>query len=220
MLRAARLALAVTAVVSGLGCASLETTSTERQRCLECALREHSKSADAERGSQRFADRCAAGDAASCSVLGVMHELGRGVPRDELRAADLYQRACIGHNPRGCVNLGRLFRRGAGRRHDDATAAMLFDVACRRAEGEGCFELGQLRYDEGRTQLAREPLDRGCHHGHGRACEALGWLDQHGYGGERDPERARLLFERGCRLGASSACSRLDESKPQQSALR
>src|SRR5580692_10435929 len=42
----------------------------------------------------------------SCVHLGLMYEGGRGVDRDEARAAALYRQACDAGEPRGCGDLG------------------------------------------------------------------------------------------------------------------
>lgn len=52
--------------------------------------------------------RCALGDAASCSVLGRMFELGAGVARNPDEARALYDRACRAGNGLACRNLRAL----------------------------------------------------------------------------------------------------------------
>jgi TPR repeat protein len=39
---------------------------------------------------------CDAGVAVACSNLGVMYEIGLGVPKDEAHAASLFRKACDG----------------------------------------------------------------------------------------------------------------------------
>jgi TPR repeat protein len=45
---------------------------------------------------------CDAGVAVACSNLGVMYEIGLGVPKDEAHAASLYRRACNGGMAEAC----------------------------------------------------------------------------------------------------------------------
>jgi hypothetical protein len=53
---------------------------------------------------------CDGGDAQGCFNLGVMYENGRGVTKDQAKAAQLYQKACDGGDAQGCENLKALKR--------------------------------------------------------------------------------------------------------------
>jgi TPR repeat protein len=81
------------------------------QECVENALRNAPNPGDVRDAAPAFASACEAGEASSCSVLGVMYELGRGFPIDTPRAMELYDAACDAHNPRACANRDRLLLR-------------------------------------------------------------------------------------------------------------
>ena len=86
----------------------VDSTTYDPQVCVENALRNHPSPADMRDAAPAFAGACNGGEAASCSVLGVMYELGWNVPADISRARSLYATACDAHNLRGCENLRNL----------------------------------------------------------------------------------------------------------------
>ena len=140
----------VLAVIFGAaGCAS-NRVSAYHQRCLECALRAHADPADVQQAVGYFSRGCEEGDSRSCSILGVMYENGRGVPRDRSQALALYRYACMHGNDESCVNLGRMVERGDG---DLAGAVVAYEVACAHRHAAGCFHLGRAR-----RQLAEDAV--------------------------------------------------------------
>src|SRR3954469_8921726 len=68
---------------------------------------------------------CNAGNVKSCSDLGHRFEEGRGVPKDEARAAALYTKACDAGDALACVFLGLLFEDGRGVGKDPARVLAL-----------------------------------------------------------------------------------------------
>jgi TPR repeat protein len=79
----------------------------DSQTCVENALRNGPDPRDVRDAATAFAGACGAGEAASCSVLGVMYELGTGFPANGARALELYEAACGAHNVRACANRDR-----------------------------------------------------------------------------------------------------------------
>jgi len=80
----------------------------DAQECVENALRNRPDPEAVSDAAVAFARACREGEAASCSVLGVMYELGRGFPRNTPYARTLYRSACQQQNQRACENLGEL----------------------------------------------------------------------------------------------------------------
>ena len=62
------------------------------------------------------------GDAQAQFRLGLLCERGRGVPKDDARAAAWYAKAAAQGNPKAANNLGTLYRLGRGVPRDDARA--------------------------------------------------------------------------------------------------
>lgn len=235
-------------VIAGLslllstGCASLDDgtkplLSASHQECIECAIRrskegqaaeELARGRTASEAASFFQGLCSAGDARSCSVLGVMLQEGHGVAANPARAAQLFQKACRAGNAGACVNFGRMlterqpsarfdgsgpdaqFDRSGPKGPDLDAAAILFEMACHQNAAEGCYQLGLLRYSAGDPDAATAPLERACSAGHADACEGLGAMYLHGHGVTADPDKAAALMRRACGLGSEAACQRHD----------
>jgi TPR repeat protein len=95
----------------------------DAQECVEHALRSEPDPATVRDAVVAFTGACQAGEAASCSALGVMYELGRGVPASVPRALSLYGSACEAHNLRACANLRSLAQSEASATRATATLA-------------------------------------------------------------------------------------------------
>jgi TPR repeat protein len=59
--------------------------------------------AQAVSSSSKLQEACEAGDAASCRDLGVLYMEGRGVAKDERRAATLFNQACRAGMSAACL---------------------------------------------------------------------------------------------------------------------
>jgi TPR repeat protein len=86
----------------------------------------------------KLEEACTAGDVRSCNKLGDLYADGRGVAKDERRAATLYEKACTGGNAVGCYNLGVFYADGRGVPKDAKRAAALFKQSCQAGISEGC----------------------------------------------------------------------------------
>lgn len=207
----ASMLVATTFSITGCGQAAFSDASTgyDQQGCIENALRRAPSKGLLPASAARFRDACGGGEAASCSALGVMHELGLGMPADPARAAALYDEACVAGNARGCVNLGAALSRGAGVARDDVRARKLFSSACQGGEVSGCAQLGRLIVASG-TELdaryARELLDQACNAAETSACVALAELHV-GAGRSRD---ALVAYTKACMSGEQLACKHMD----------
>src|SRR5262245_60121567 len=105
----------------------VELAPPDPQRCVETAIRRGVVPESEELA--HFERRCAAGDAAACSIIGVVSQRS-----DPARSWYLYGRACHAGNARACANLAQLFERAGSSR--DALA--LYDHACRHDVPEAC----------------------------------------------------------------------------------
>jgi hypothetical protein len=78
-----------------------------------------------------------------CKDLARMYAHGEGVPRDLVRAAELFSKTCSVLDPEGCYEAGLLYRRGEGVPIDAARAIALFKTACQVGEPRGCAAVGR-----------------------------------------------------------------------------
>jgi hypothetical protein len=149
--------------------------------CADSALADPSTRPSPEALARATAS-CDRGAVAACNNLGVLHAQGRGVPKDLVRAAALYQKACDGGAAIACTNVADLLASGEGVAGDDLRAAGLYLRACDAGEPNGCRGLGVL-LAEGRgvgqdLARARTVLDTACKAKIAEACTRLESLPQ------------------------------------------
>jgi uncharacterized protein len=158
--------------------------------------------------------QCDAGNAASCTRFGLMHERGEGVAKDASMAAGLYDKACNGDDVPACSRLGVMLLEGVGIPEDGKRAMSLLHKACMAGWSRACS--AQIAYFS-KTHAADStkvvPLvQRGCEGGDGDSCATLGMLHQEGVGLVKDPERATYFFKRGCSASSKLGCVLLGEA--------
>jgi TPR repeat protein len=175
---------------------------------------------------ERCEEACDGGDAWSCGRLGARHERGEGVPRDEARAAALYQKACDAADPYACAGLGRLYRLGrGGLPRDPRRARALFDKACAVEHppstmeappgGRGSAPEPPVAPQEAERQRSlRGPGASGASAPDrqldaARGCAMLGEIYRDGAGVPRDEALALALFQAACARGDPTACKDL-----------
>lgn len=181
----------------------------DEQACVERALR---RSADAEtalRASREFIEECRQGGAEACSALGVMNEVGVGVPRNIAKAVALYERACVAHNQRGCTNLGIARAQGLGGVADPAAGVRLLEPACDGGDARACVFLANMHVQgvsvsKDLAQAARL-FDRACTGEEASACLALGDM----LATDKRLDNAAEYYGKGCLNGDATACGRL-----------
>ncbi len=131
---------------------------------------------------------CTGGHAGACKYLASMYRFGSGVPADKARAAALATRAL-----------------------------QLFEQACDAGDATACIEAAAA-YRGGPAAAENADkglpwLEKGCALRNGEACRQAGWqYSRAGSMRPKDPAKAALLFEAGCRHGDASACGHLRSS--------
>ncbi len=212
--------LAGLAALLASACAPLASSPTpafDPQACAEEALRRNPDPGVVRDAVTGFTRDCAGVAVPSaCSMLGVLHELGLGVPVDPTLARSLYRLACGAGNTRACGNLGELLLA-------DPVPAVVPDAlsllrsSCAASNGRHCAALGRV-YDEG-TFVPRSPVvaaswfERACTNGSVSAC--IGYADL-AERGDVDPPRGRTtqLLAMACARGSEESCNRLSTRRP------
>jgi TPR repeat protein len=159
-----------------------------------------------------LADRaCQKNVAAGCRTLAAAKLTGEGTAKDVQGGLALLDKACAAGDGLGCIDLG-IARLAAKKLANDAQYA--FRRACYGGgEFDGCAWLGAL-YAEGKgglavnAKLAAGFFEKGCKEGSARACDGLGELVKSGKGVDKDPARAKALFEQACNGGFAPACKK------------
>jgi TPR repeat protein len=208
------LVVAAVALVFGAGCAPTRAKSVsdyDGQRYAEHALRGGVGHALLDLAATQFNAQCDSGNDGACSLLGVMYEVGHGVPRSPQHAVRLYRRACGGGSARGCANYAEAMLNGTAGAIDHSFAVSLLTTACRSPEAAGCGRLAHLtaRGDGVRQsmKISLALLRRACEHGDPDACRNLGDAL---IPASNSPGRESLaLYVQACLDGDEEACARL-----------
>ncbi len=139
----------------------------------------------------------------------ILYANGRGVEKDDAKAAELYRKAADAGNSRGLVALGILYANGRGVEKDDAKAAELYRKAADAGNSDGMVNLGIL-YVSGRgveqddakaAELYRKAADAG----HSVGMFNLGILYEKRLGVEKDDAKAAELYRKAADAGYSDA---------------
>jgi TPR repeat protein len=125
-------------------------------------------------------EACSRGSAADCLSAGSSYNTGDGAPRDDARAASLFQSACALRSGPGCNLAGRMHEFGHGVPADLTRALSSYEDACGLGYAGGCYNVAVL-LEHGRG--APRDLDRAaslyrrvCGEGSQTACAAASRL--------------------------------------------
>lgn len=139
------------------------------------------------------------GQADAQITLGIMHEYGRGVPRDTAVAARWYARAAAQGDPIVQHDLASKYFRGNSIARDYTEAARWWRAAAESGLAASQYDLGLMYYrGVGGTQSYSEAATwyrKAAAQGHARAQYALGIMYALGQGVESDPAEAVRLFQ-------------------------
>ncbi|MDP9033853.1 MAG: sel1 repeat family protein [Myxococcota bacterium] len=127
-------------------------------------------------------NECSRGSADRCRRLAATYAFGKGVAKDEARAAALYEGACRMNDAPSCVFAGRSREYAHGVAKDDAEAARLYERACELKWPAGCYNLA-IMLENGRgvapdRSRAKELYQLACAAGAKQSCEKA--REEHG----------------------------------------
>jgi len=151
-----------------------------------------------------------AGDAHAQHGIGMLYELGQGVPyADPKSAADWYQKAAAQNYAPALNNLARLYADGRGVKQDVPKAIELWSRAAEAGNVTARFNLG-LQYAAGSgvqkdMKKAAAYLLQAAEGGLPEAQFAVAGLYRDGTGVEKDLEAARQWYERAATAGFAPA---------------
>lgn len=171
---------------------------------------------DAAKAASLLQGACGARHAASCQLLGYLHEGTRLGAADPQRSLALYERACELGDGDGCMSAANVHSRGLLGKPDPAAAIAPLTRSCELGNGAGCVHLAEkyeqalgVERDEARAkalyQRAHERLAAECPK-NGQSCYALGRLYVFGNGVAVDYKKGREVFVAGCDAGSGASC--------------
>ncbi len=148
------------------GCANLATQFL--------FLREAKSDKDVARALKRLERECGeTADGRACYLIGFAYESGRGRPRDEARALQLYASGCEQGNVDACKGLARTACSGSGGAIDLEAAVATLETSCAAGDAESCTYLAYAWLAKRDEAKARAWLEKACALGSSAACEAL-----------------------------------------------
>jgi uncharacterized protein len=167
--------------------------------------------------------QCAAGDAPSCTRLGLMYERGDGVTASPNSAIATYQRGCEAKHAPACGRLGLLLFVQPGAPNPPSAALGYLNDACQAGWMQGCQ--ARLEYFRAHPEHANQKdviavAERGCNGGNGGSCTTFGWMLASGFigatapdkAGPPDLERAVYFYRKGCNAGFGLGCTLLAQA--------
>ena len=152
--------------------------------------------------------------------IGKMYAFGYGVDQDYLKAAGWYEKSVAEGNPFAAYALGSLYHRGQGVEQNEEKAFSLFTMAATDGDKPNAYaqyELGRMcRNGIGTApdQAASEQWYKQAYQGFlkieqdmadDKLYYRLGQMNLTGTGTKKDPEQARMYFEKGAELGNADA---------------
>jgi len=151
----------------------------------------------------------AKGIAEAQNDLGLMYQNGEGVPQDDVKAAEWFQKAADQANAEAQTNLGAMYANGKGVAQDDAKAVAWFQRAASHGLAEAQFNLG-LMYAKGRgvpidEARAVEWYQKAAAQGFVEAQNNLGIMYAKGRGVPKDYVRADAWLKLAAAQGDTAA---------------
>ena len=152
--------------------------------------------------------------------IGKMYAFGYGVDQNYLKAAEWYEKSVAEGNPFAAYALGSLYHRGQGVEQDEEKAFALFTMAATDEDKPNAYaqyELGRMcRNGIGTApdQAASEQWYKQAYQGFlkieqdmadDKLYYRLGQMNLTGTGTKKDPEQARMYFEKAAELGNADA---------------
>jgi TPR repeat protein len=157
--------------------------------------------------------QCDNGEFDSCTRLAGLYVEGKGVSKDPVEAARLFEAACEGGDPLACSHLGIMCAEGVGISTDLDQAVSLLRVACDLGNASACTRLGVM-YLQG-TGVSKDNdwasylLRRGCDAGEPKGCANLAMMLRDGEGNPRNHPVPEQLLARACDGGSAVSCAEL-----------
>ena len=162
---------------------------------------------------RRAADK---GSSSAMVELGVLLATGSGIPKDEVQARKLFERAAEAGNPRGVTNLAALDS-NSGAPSDPVKARTLLTRAAAANSAEAQYQLGLMTADgiggPKDDAAARALFEKAAAQNHPGALERMAVFAQSGRGGPQDSGAAKAYFEKAAALGNESAKAALKRAE-------
>jgi len=157
------------------------------------------------------------GDPAAKNLLGMMYELGKGVPQDLARSVTYYRQGAEQGDQYAQYNLAVSYDAGTGIPQNYREAVRWFRRAADQGVSSAQYDLGVM-IEQGRGtnksfQKAAQWYQKAAKQGHVQAQNNLAWLYENGQGVERNLVTAYAWFDVAAAQGFESAQQKRDAIK-------
>jgi len=157
---------------------------------------------------------CEAGKGPSCLKLAMEHYKLKHEEGQKQKAAEFFEKACNLKESKGCDVLAQMYQKKwvGEKRTQEAKALEYFGKACDLGCGPCCSDGGAMAHGKKKYALALQNFQKGCDlDGEGAriACASAGQLYLSGRGTKKDLDKARIVLQKACEGGESSACKQV-----------
>lgn|GEM_PF-4468639 len=173
---------------------------------------------------------CDQNDGFACGNIGAVYALGKGLPQNNTKALEYYEKACRFGQALRCLRAGIFVLNGIGASQSVDRAAEMFRLGCGSLDPDSCVNYyavthGKMVTATGETvdmpasmksvlpdsvtlQSVMSVLTLSCTKGVAKSCGNLGGLYEDGGVGPRNLERALEYYAKACELGEADRCAR------------
>ncbi len=159
--------------------------------------------------------KCVGGDASTCDQVAANYRSGHGVTTDRQRAAFFYATACQMKMADACNHLGDMYSMDMSEKEKAraaySRAVVLYQSECDNGTPASCVFMGNIYNYSGSGIKDLEKVRISYQHAcdlQGTWCDDVAHLYENGEGVPKDPARAHELYQRACRAGSTSYCSK------------
>ncbi|MCL2713260.1 MAG: SEL1-like repeat protein [Alphaproteobacteria bacterium] len=162
-------------------------------------------------GRTTLRDAAFEGNPAAAYEVGMRFAIGRGVPRNDLRAARWFRKADLAGLVPGAFQVGVLFERGQGLEKNLEKAGLYYLKAAERGCAAAMHRLGRLEADKGEYNDAVQWFTKAARHGIAESHFNLGVLHYEGLGVTRDFRQSYKWFALAAKRGDRDARNRRND---------
>ena len=161
------------------------------------------------------------GDPSALNLMGMMYELGKGVPQDAEKSVALYRQAADKGNLYAQYNLGVSYDTGNGTPQNYRQAVKWYQRAAEQGASFAQFNLA-IMYEQGRGahrsyKKAAHWYNKAAKQGYIKAQNNLGYLYESGQGVKKNLVAAYVLFDIAAEQGFEPAAGKRDLLKRRMS---
>lgn len=154
---------------------------------------------------------CNSGNIEECLNLGDIYFKGEEVPKDFVKAKEVYAKVCDAELADGCNRLGRIYYLA----NKELESQDFFEKSCDLENSTGCYFLGVVcegvAKEDREYMKAKKSYEKSCNLGSSDGCYKLGNMYEFGYAWDNpkgiDYDRAKKLYEKSCNAGNSLGCT-------------